>query len=221
MALTVHDGPKDRLSLQQLDNWRSVPVAIIGDELNRAQMMHAAIKPVAPGMTFAGQALTVHCMVGDNSALHYAIANAYSGAVLIADARGHQETAVWGGILHAAAKHKEMAAVVIDGAMRDVAELRDSGLPAYCRAIVPAGPHKGFGGEINGPIQCGGVSVRAGDLVVGDDDGVVVVRPEQQDGLLERCLNRMKREEEIVAGIKEGKSTVELLGLPPLNDIAK
>ena len=221
MALTIHDDPDFRLSHKQLDQWRTIPVAIIGDELNRAQIMHAAIKPVAPGMAFAGHALTVQCMVGDNMALHHAVANANFGAVITADARGHEETAVWGGILHAAAKHKGVAAIIIDGAMRDVVELRDSGLPAYCRAIVPVGPHKGFGGEINGPIQCGGVSVRAGDLVVGDDDGVAVIRMDQLDSLLERCRARMKREDEIVAGIGEGKSTVDLLGLPSPKDVGR
>lgn len=221
MALTMRDSPDYSLSQRQREDWRAIPVAIIGDELNRAQIMHAAIKPVAPGMAFAGQALTVHCMVGDNIALHHAVANAPAGAVLVVDARGHEDTAIWGDILHTAALHKGVAAVVIDGAMRDVAELRVSRLPAYCRAIVPAGPHKGFGGEINGPIQCGGVSVRPGDLVVGDDDGIVVVRPDQQDGLLERCRTRMEQEESMIAAINDGRTTVDLLGLPPPENVAK
>ncbi len=221
MALTLYDGTTQRLSREQLEVWQTIPVAVIGDELNRAQMMHAAIKPVAPDMGFAGQAVTVRCMVGDNLALHHAIGQAYPGAVIVADARGHEETAVWGGILHSAALQKGGAAVVIDGAMRDVAELRVSGLPAYCRAIVPAGPHKGFGGEVNGTIHCGGVSVRPGDVIIGDDDGVIAVRLDQLDGLLERCQARMKNEDKIIAGIKAGKSTVELLGLPPVDSETK
>ena len=218
MTLIIHEAPAVRLSRDELDPWRSVPVAIVGDELNRAQVMQAAIKPVAEGMGFVGQAVTVRCMVGDNLALHHAIAQAPPGTVIVADARAHADTAVWGGLMHAAAEHKGIAAVVVDGAMRDVAELRASKLPAYCRAIVPAGPHKGFGGEINGPIQCGGVSLGAGDLVLGDDDGVVVIRLDQLTGLFERCQARLEREKTVVAGIKAGKSTIELLGLPRSDD---
>ena len=218
MTLTIHDAPAVRLSRDELDPWRAIPVAIVGDELNRTQVMQAAIKPVAAGMSFVGQAVTVRCMVGDNLALHHAIDRAPPGAVIVADARAHADTAVWGGLMHTAAEHKGIAAVVVDGAMRDVAELRESKLPAYCRAIVPAGPHKGFGGEINGPIQCGGVSLAAGDLVLGDDDGVVVVRMDQLAGLLQRCRARLEREQQVVAGIKAGKSTIELLGLPTSDD---
>ena len=221
MALRVNRFTARRLSPAQLDVWRTVPVAIVGDELNRAKMMQAAIKPLAPGLGFAAQAVTVRCMVGDNLALHHALANSFAGCCIVADARGHEDTAVWGGLMHLAARQREVAAVVIDGALRDLAELRASGLPAYCRAVVPAGPHKGFGGEVNGTIQCGGVSVHSGDLVIGDDDGVIVVALDQLDGLFERCQARMKSEEAIVAGIEAGKTTLELLGLPPADDEAK
>jgi 4-hydroxy-4-methyl-2-oxoglutarate aldolase len=213
MTVIFHDSAESKISDEQLEALRAHPVAIIGDELNRAQMMQAAIKPVGPGMGFAGRALTVNCMVGDNLALHHATALAVPGSVLVADARAHEDTAVWGGILHTAAKKRGVVAVVVDGAMRDVAELRDSGLPAYARAVVPTGPHKGFGGEINGPVQCGGVTVHPGDVLVGDDDGVVVIRPDQVEGLAERCAARVANEEKTLAGIAEGKTTVELLGL--------
>lgn len=218
MTLTIYKSSAPRLSPDELAPWRALPVAVIGDELNRTQMMQAALKPLAAGKGFVGQALTVRAMVGDNLALHHAIARSAPGDVLLADARGHADTAVWGGIMQSAALQKGLAAVVLDGAVRDAAELRASGLPVYCRAVVPAGPHKGFGGEVNGPIQCGGVAVHPGDLVIGDDDGVIVIGLAQLDGLLERCQARIKNEEAIIAGIKAGKSTIELLGLPPADE---
>ena len=213
MTVITHEVTPIVVAAAQLEALGKHPVAVIGDELNRTQMMAAALKPVAPDKGFVGQALTVQCMVGDNLALHHAAARATPGAVLVADARAHEDTAVWGGILHQAAKARGVVAVVIDGAVRDVAELRESGLPVYARAIVPAGPHKGFGGEINGPIACGGVAVAPGDVLVGDDDGIVVIRPDQVDGLAERCAARIANEEKILAGLAEGKTTVELLGL--------
>ncbi len=219
MALTLNDAPRERLTADELVAWREIPTAVISDDLNRTATMQAAIKPVGPGMGFAGQALTAQTMVGDNGTLHYALTKAWPGAVLIVDARGHEETAVWGGILVAGALARKISAVVIDGAVRDVAELRDSGVAVYARAVVPNGPHKGFGGSVNTPIQCGGVPVDPGDIVVGDEDGVVVIRPDQLPGLMERCRVRIKKEEAFLKKIAAGVSTVELLGLPPADEI--
>lgn len=214
MGLTIHEWTAKRLGDAEIAQWREIPSSIIGDELNRAQIMYAAIKPLAPGKGFAGQAITVQCMVGDNLALHHAISGAFKGAVIVGDGRANEETAIWGGIMHTVAETRGVAGVVIDGALRDAAELRASPLPIYARAAVPAGPHKGFGGEINAPIQCGGVSVHPGDLVVADDDGVVVVRMDQIGGLMERCKARMAKEQEFVKAIRAGKTTVEVLKLP-------
>lgn len=215
MTLTIHKDTRRRLGHEELSPWLSVPVAVIGDELNRGQIMQAAIKPLAPDNGFVGQALTVRAMVGDNLAIHHALARSSPGDVIVADARGHEDTAVWGGVMQTVAETKRLAAVIIDGAVRDAAELQASDVPVYCRAVVPAGPHKGFGGEVNGPIQCAGVGVHPGDLVVGDDDGVIVIRLDQLDGLLERCRARIKSEEALVANIRAGKSTIDLMNLPP------
>ncbi|MDH3280005.1 MAG: hypothetical protein OEQ18_02610 [Gammaproteobacteria bacterium] len=214
MALTVHVAPASAFTGDEIRVWREIPTSIVGDELNRGQIMQAAIKPVAPGRSFAGPAITVRCMVGDNLALHHALTCARPGDILVVDARGHEDTAVWGEILHTAARQCGIAGIVIDGATRDVGALRGSDLPVYVRAVVPSGPHKGFGGEINAPVQCGGVPVAPADLIIGDDDGVVVVRPYQLAGLLQRCQNRLRREAELLAQVRAGVSTVELLGLP-------
>ncbi|MFN0044470.1 MAG: RraA family protein [Alphaproteobacteria bacterium] len=209
------------LSVNDLASWRGVPPAIVSDELNRAGAMDAGIKPVAPGWTVLGQALTVKCMVGDNGPLHFALTVAWPGAILVADAGGFLGTAVWGSILHGAGAKAGLAGVVIDGAVRDVAELRRSPVPIYARGITPAGPHKGWGGAINAPIQCGGVVVSAGDLVVGDDDGIADIRSDQLTGLLERCRARMAKEEDMVAKIAAGARTADLIGLPAPDKIGR
>lgn len=113
-----------------------------------------------------------------------------------------------------------MVGLVVDGAVRDAAELRDSTISVYARAVVPNGPHKGFGGSVNVPIQCAGVAVNPGDLVVGDDDGIVVIRPDQRDGLMDRCKARLAKEEAFVKKIRAGVSTIELQGLPPPEEFA-
>lgn len=219
MALTINDPPENRMAAEKIAAWKAIPTAVIGDDLNRTQTMQAAIKPVGADMGFAGQALTVQVMVGDNGPLHYAMAEAWPGAVVVIDARGHEDTAVFGGVLCQVAKARKVAAVIVDGAVRDVAELRQFGVPVYARAVVPTGPHKGFGGTINGPIQCAGAAVHPGDLVVGDDDGVVVIRPDQLDGLMEKCKARLAKEDGFAEKIAAGATTVELLGLPPADRI--
>ena len=219
MALVVNPAPQARLSAEEIAAWRELPTAVISDDLNRTGTMQAAIKSVAPGVRFAGQALTAQTMVGDNGTLHYALTTAWPGCVLVVDARGHVDTAVWGGILTAGAKASGVIAVVVDGAVRDVAELREAGIAVYARAVIPNGPHKGFGGAVNVNIQCAGVPVAPGDLVVGDDDGVVVVRPDQLPGLMERCRARIAKENGLLEKIEAGVSTVELMGLPPAEEI--
>ena len=218
MALTI--GPKPAIGSPGAEYtvWRDIPTAVISDDLNRTGTMAAAIKPLVLGKGFVGQALTVQVMVGGNAALHYALSYAWPGCIVVVDGRGHVDTAVWGGILTVAAEVKGVAGLVVDGAIRDVSELRASSIAVYARGIVPNGPHKGFGGGINVAIQCAGVSVNPGDIIVGDDDGVVVIRPDQVHGLLARCQSRLAKEEAVVENIKAGVSTVELQGLPPAEE---
>ena len=215
MALTIHQPEFSRLSSEDLELWSHIPASIISDELNRTGTMQSELRPLQSGVHFAGQALTVQCMVGDNAPIHYAMTVAIPGCVMLVDGRGHTDTALFGEILGEAALAKGVVAVIIDGAVRDSAELRDSDLYVYTRGIVPNGPHKGFGGGINVPIQCGGVNVSPGDLVVGDDDGVVVVSPRQMSGLRQRCDARIASEADRIERIKAGATTVELLGFPP------
>ena len=218
MSLVIHPRTLPPLDATVFDAWRDVPTAIVSDELNRFGTIGHGIAPVRPDAAFVGEALTVRVKAGDNAALHYAAAEIWPGAALICDAGGYVETAVWGGILHGAATKRGAVGVVIDGAIRDVAELRRSPLPAYARGVVPQGPHKGWGGEVNGPIQCGGCPVMPGDLVIGDADGVVVVPRAAIDGLLAKCRARMAMEAAVEAGIDEGKTTLELLKFPKASE---
>ena len=215
VSLIINDPPEARLSDDDIATWRSIPTAVISDELNRACAMDAAIKPIAEGQIFAGLALTVRTMVGDNAALHYAMAGAWPGCILVVDARGHMDTAVWGGVLTHAALVKGVSALVVDGSVRDVDEIRQTELAVFTRGVVPNGPHKGFGGGVNTAFSCAGVAVNPGDLVVGDADGVVVMRPDQMDGLLERCRARIAKEEGILAKLDAGVDSYVLQGLPP------
>ncbi len=193
--------------------WKELPPAVVSDCMNRTQVMAGAIKPVKQGMTLLGQARTVTCMVGDNSALHMAIGMAEPGQILVVDAGGFEDTAIWGGIMTRAAIKQSIGGLVVDGAVRDVAEIREFGFSTFARAIVPAGPHKGFGGIIDGAIACAGCPVKSGDIVIGDDDGVCVVPLERADEILKASIDKIAQEEQTNAQTAEGNIPGDRLGL--------
>ncbi|MDP6788030.1 MAG: RraA family protein [Rhodospirillales bacterium] len=212
--LHIIESDLPHIEADVLAAWRVIPTSIISDERNRGGTMAAAIKPVAPGLGFAGEALTVKTMVADNLALHHAAAMAWPGAAIVIDAGGHVDHAVWGELLQMTAAKRGVVGVVIDGSARDLEDLRQSPVAMFCRGIVPAGPHKGWGGEINVPIQCGGCTVAPGDIIVGDDDGVAVVPRDIQDDLLVRCKARLDSEQAVRQQIEAGASTVDIFKLP-------
>jgi regulator of RNase E activity RraA len=121
---------------------------------------------------------------------------------------------VWGEIMTRAAMRRGVAGLVLDGAVRDVAAIRELGFPVYCRAVVPRGPHKGFGGTIDAPVACGGVSVSPGDLIVGDDDGIAVVPMAKVETVLAAAQAAEAREAETIAKIEGGLTSAEILGIP-------
>lgn len=175
--------------------------------------MSAAIKPLKPGLRILGQARTVQTIVGDNSAVHAAIALVRPGEVLAIDAGGHVDTAIWGEVMAVSAQSRGVAAVVLDGAVRDAAKMREMNFNIYARGVVPRGPHKGFGGTIDGPVSVGGVTVQPGDLLVGDDDGVVVVPLASVNTVLKEVQRIEAREAQMLDEIGAGKSSAEVVGV--------
>jgi 4-hydroxy-4-methyl-2-oxoglutarate aldolase len=204
----------ERLSPADLEGWKKVPPAIASDCMNRGQFMAAAIKPLAPGMRLTGQARTVTSMVGDNGIHHVATQLLNPGEILVIDAKGFTDIAVWGGVTTRAAIAKGAGGIVIDGAVRDAAEIRELGFPCFVRAVVPSGPHKGFGGTIDGAISCAGCPVSPGDIVLGDDDGVAVVPIARWRAVYQDCLKKLAQEEDWLRQLDKGETMVKILNLP-------
>jgi regulator of RNase E activity RraA len=214
MPLYRHIVEFPALSTETLAAARGTASSLLGDAMNRAGIMAAAIKPIAPGTRLAGQARTVTSMAGDNGIIHAAIPLMRPGEVLVVDAARVDDVAVWGEIMTRSAVRRGIAGLVLDGAIRDVAAVREIGFPVYCRAVVPRGPHKGFGGTIDAPVACGGVPVAPGDLIVGDDDGIAVVPLAEVDAVLAAAHTAQAREAETIAKIEGGKTSAEILGIP-------
>ena len=149
------------------------------DVLERKQIMDFGIKPLWPGMPAAsGPAYPVACAPGDNLMLHAAIYRAPRGSVIVVQA-GDMDFAVAGGNVCATARKNGIAGFVIDGLIRDLAEVRDCGFPVFARGIIPKPGGKKGEGILNGKVICGGVQVSPGDLVVADEEGIAVVPADQ------------------------------------------
>lgn len=183
----------------------------------RIGALPAAIKPVGAGMRVAGPALTVHSPPGDNLWLHRAIYVAEPGDVLVVHVSGAHEFGYWGEIMATAAKVRRLAGLVIDGCVRDGALLRDIGFPVFARGLAIRGTGKDPGalGWLNAPVQLGRQVARAGDLMVGDEDGVVCLPREHAPEIVARALAREAGELDILRRLERGETTLSIYNLHP------
>jgi 4-hydroxy-4-methyl-2-oxoglutarate aldolase len=184
-------------------------------------MIDPAIRPAWPGARVCGPAATVECPPGDNLMLHVAVANATPGVVLVATVGGYLSAGAWGEILTAAAQARGIAGLVIDGAARDIDAIRQVKFPVFSRGLAIGACTKERPGELGHAIQFGGATVKPGDLVLGDADGLVVVEQERLDEVYETAIERRRRETEIIAKLRQGRTTMELLGLVDPRDQRK
>ena len=193
------------LTPEIIEAFRSLDVATVYEASGRKGYIDNAIKPAAPGNRICGPAYTVQCAPGDNLMLHKAIGLAQPGDIIVVDTCGCKDYCVMGDLMASAAFKKGIGGFVIDGAIRDVVELREKRFPIFAKYIVPSVGDKDGPGEINLPISCGGVPVLPGDYIVGDDCGVVVVPPalvaEIIEGTRKKLAYEANRALEIEAGV--------------------
>jgi len=170
------------------------------------------IFPVREGIHMVGRALTVKTMDGDWAKVVEAVDMAGTGDVIVVQA-GEGRKAVWGELATWSAFKRDIAGIVIDGAIRDVHVIKNMDIPVFAKKMVPeAGEPKGYG-EIGGEIICGGQVVRKGDWIVGDDNGVVVIPKEEAQMIANRAINIMERENRIREEIKRGSTLSKVLNL--------
>ena len=216
MPVQVFKNEFDALPAATMAAWANIPPAIAGDCMNRQNVMAGRISPVAAGMHFVGQARTIASVAGDNAAMHTIINMLRPSEVLVIDAENFDNRAVWGGILNSRAMLQKINGVVVDGAVRDIAELRDMPLPVFASATSPAGPHKGWGGSIDDIVSCGGVSVTPGDIILADDDGVTVVPLARAESVLAEAQKKVQFEADVLAKLARGEDTSNLFPLPDI-----
>jgi 4-hydroxy-4-methyl-2-oxoglutarate aldolase len=174
-------------------------------------MLHT-IRPIYPGIKMCGTALTVRCQAADNLTLHAAIAMAQPGDVIVADVGEALEAGHWGEITTVAAQQRGVAGLVINGGVRDIASIRQRGFPIFSAGISMKATVKATPGYINHPVLCGGVVINPGDIVLGDDDGVVVVAREQAEAVLAGARQRTEQEAGVMQRLEAGELTLDVLG---------
>lgn len=158
-----------------VDKYRDLPVANVSDSMSRMAAGGASLRPFHKGGLLAGPAVTVKARPGDNLMVHAALDRAQPGDVIVVDAGGDMTNAIIGELMVAHAAYLGLGGMVINGAIRDVVAIRDGSFPIYALGVSHRGPYKDGPGEVNFPIAIAGMVVMPGDLVLGDEDGLVVV----------------------------------------------
>ncbi|WP_426957823.1 RraA family protein [Muricoccus radiodurans] len=181
-----------------------LPVANIGDVMNRMQAMRGGFLCYGGRKTIVGHALTVKARQGDNLFLHRAIDLARPGDVIVCDGAGDMVNALAGDLMIGHAVSRGVGALVIDGAVRDIAQLRDMDIGVWARGTTPGGPWKDGPGEIGYPVACGGQVVMTDDLIAADEDGIVVIPSAAAAEVIAAAEAHAAKENETTAAIAKG-----------------
>jgi 3-hexulose-6-phosphate synthase/6-phospho-3-hexuloisomerase len=185
--------------------------ALLSDALGKAGAMDHDMRCWSANCRMAGPALTLRVHTADILMVGKALSECPKGFVLVIDGQGELNTALWGAITTACARRKGVEGIVIDGAIRDVAQIRRDKLPVFARAAVPNAGGAEYRGEIGASIQCGGAVVSAGDWIVSDEDGVVVVPEARLEATVALAERLRKVEIKILRQVRSGEDLAALL----------
>ncbi|CAM4327555.1 Methyltransferase [Bordetella tumbae] len=197
-------------SAEVVSGFQGLPAAAIGDAMSRnvgtvgLRQYHARLDT-----TMCGPAFTVRVRPGDNLMIHKALMMVQPGDVLVIDGGGDVTQALVGGLMRTTCVAKGVAGLVIDGAVRDLTEWAEDGMPIFAKGHTHRGPSKDGPGEINVPISCAGLAVLPGDLIVGDADGVIAVPKDQAEDILARTRAHLEKEARIRESNRTGSADPE------------
>ena len=189
--------------------FRALPVANVSDAMARMTAAGARLRPMhAPGGVLAGPALTVKTRPGDNLMIHKAIGLAQPGDIIVVDAGGDLTNALIGELMLAQMVRKALGGIVINGAIRDSAAIRAQDFPVFAAGVTHRGPYKDGPGEINVPIAIDGMVIMPGDLILGDDDGLLSVPFDEAEAIHAAASAKHAAEERQVTAIAAGTNDV-------------
>ncbi len=202
-----------RPSKRLVEQMKRFPTTVVSDALNRLGAVSSKIQSISKDKPFCGPAITVEEAEGSNLMNHMALDLIHEGDVLAINGKSIKTRSCWGGLQTLRATKLKAAAVIIDGTVRDYDEIVAGGMPVYARGVSSGGPTKEPFGKINYPIAFGGVVICPGDLVMGDNDGIVVIPKELIEEIIPICSCKLEQEALWFKKVEEGKSTTEAVGM--------
>ena len=195
--------------------YRKLSVATVHEAQGRVGLLSPEIRPIKEGLKLVGRAVTVFATPGDNVMIHVAMEQCEPGDVMVVSVNSRSDCGYFGDLLATLMQARGIAGLVIDSGVRDLADLKQMNIPVFSRCISAQGTVKETLGDVNVPVVCGGQVINPSDLIIGDDDGVVVVRRHELDSVAQKSEARENKE----AGIRE-KYREGILGLD-MNNMRK
>ena len=188
-----------------VQKFAGLPSSNINDEMNRLFCMHSYMRllnPETANPSMVGTAVTVRAPIGDNLFFHQALDLAQPGDIIVVDGASGNNRSLAGEIMMRFAQNKGIAGIVVDGCLRDLDGIQQLAMPVYAAGVTPQGPLKFGPGEVNTPIACGGQVVFPGDILVGDRDGIVVVRRQDAEEVADTAIRKKADEDKTFALMK-------------------
>ncbi|MDC3032777.1 4-carboxy-4-hydroxy-2-oxoadipate aldolase/oxaloacetate decarboxylase [Litorivicinus sp.] len=213
MPKVVTGTPK--IPAAAVTRYRKLSVATVHEAQGRVGLLSPEIRPVKEGLKLVGRAVTVFATPGDNVMIHVAMEQCEPGDVMVVSVNSRSDCGYFGDLLATLMQARGIAGLVIDSGVRDLADLKQMNIPVFSRCISAQGTVKETLGDVNVPVVCGGQVINPSDLIIGDDDGVVVVRRHELDSVAQKSETRENKE----AGIRE-KYREGILGLD-MNNMRK
>jgi 4-hydroxy-4-methyl-2-oxoglutarate aldolase len=195
-------------------------VATVHEAMGRVGSLGAALRPIQQGVSIAGRAVTALCWPGDNLMIHAAVEQCSADDVLVVATASPATHGMFGELIATALLQRGVRGLVIDAGVRDTAALREIGFPAWSRHVSAEGTVKATAGNVNMPVVVAGQPIRAGDVIVADDDGVVVVPRERVGDAVAASQQRLDKEDAARAAFARGELGLDRYDLRPLlNDL--
>ncbi len=224
MAVGLRILPRPRVVAADLvARARALPVANVSDSMGRLTAAGPRLRPMHAGGGMAGPALTVKAPPGDNLMLHKAIQLAQPGDIVVMDAGGDLTNSLMGELMMMQFERRGIGGVVLNGAIRDAGYIKAQAIPVFAAGITHRGPYKNGPGEINVPVAIDGMVIEPGDLVIGDEDGVLCVRIDDAEAVLSASEAKFAAEQAQMEAIRSGRydaawvdETLRRLGCPGL-----